>query len=364
MDKRKLLIALHEMKGIGWKSISRFMKQNGDLYDPLSLTDRQLAAIGLDQAKIALARKAADETYAAGRLREYERRGIAVVTVFDAAYPKLLRQIAQPPWVIYCIGDISLLQHPAIAVVGTRTPTFYGRKNAFQISKRLAEAGFTVVSGLARGIDSDAHRGALLGAAATIAVLGSGPDIVYPPEHGDLFREIAQKGLIVTEFPLGTKSHPGLFPLRNRIIAGLSLGTLVVEAALKSGSLITVDYALQESRDVFAMPGPIDSPKSQGPLSLIKQGAKLVADVRDILEEYGHTMECEAFSDCAGQTTETTGDEQKVLNLLRHEPASFDRLLELGNFEFGHLHAVLLSLLMKRLIEQRPGSLYALSEST
>jgi DNA processing protein len=275
-----------------------------------------------------------------------------------------LKQTSQPPWVLYYKGNLQLLQRPSIAIVGTRVPTVYGKNTAEQFARTLARAGLCVVSGMARGIDSMAHKGALNEKGGTIAVLGCGVDIIYPLENNILYYEIARKGLILSEFPFGTEAQPGLFPLRNRIIAGLSVGTLVVEAALKSGSLITADQALDESRDVFAIPGPINSPKSQGTLTLIKAGAKLVVCAEDIIEDYRHLITPKSGTitplNKEASYEELNEDEQKIYNLLSTEPTTFDALLEESQTNFGHLHTILLSLLMKKQINQLPGAAYSI----
>jgi DNA processing protein len=297
-------------------------------------------------------------------LAAYKKHGVQILTIYDEEYPALLKQSSQPPWVLYYKGKIELLQNPLIAIVGTRVPTVYGKNISQQFGEALARAGFTIVSGLARGIDSCAHLGAINQTGSTIAVLGCGVDIVYPLENGALYREIAVKGLLLSEFPLGTPAQPGLFPLRNRIIAGLSLGTLVVEAALKSGSLITAYQASDEGRDVFAIPGPINSPKSQGVFTLLRVGAKLVICVEDIIEEYRHFLKIE--KDDLGKTKDDptkaklNADEQQILDILTLAPATFDHILEETQTNFGHLHAILLSLLMKKEINQLPGSIYSI----
>lgn len=213
---------------------------------------------------------------------------------------------------------------------------------------------------MARGIDSSAHQGALKSEGSTIAVLGTGIDVVYPREHIGLYQEISRKGLVISEYPIGTKSHPGLFPIRNRIIAGLCLGTVVVEAADKSGSLITADLAVEESRDVFAVPGPITSPKSQGSHALLKQGAKIVTEVNDIIEEYHHKISLKPLTQKISNSVDLilNEDEQKILNILSFEVMKIDEILERSKFPFGHLHSVLLSLLLKNKIEQLPGTGY------
>jgi len=226
-----------------------------------------------------------------------------------------------------------------------------------------------VVSGLARGIDSICHEAALRSGGGTIAVVATGLDKVYPTENIELERRISQEGLVITEYPLGTKSHPGLFPQRNRIIAGLSRGTVVVEADSRSGSLITADAALEAGRDVFAVPGPITSPKSRGALELIKQGAKLVTSGLDIIEEYTSYLPTNVIKTGNNSTTEQTADdfmiEKKLTNeeshlyhILHQGPFILDDLLVRTGWDFGHLHSVLLSLIIKKAVTQLPGAIY------
>ncbi|MFH5183160.1 DNA-processing protein DprA [Paenibacillus sp. TAB 01] len=367
MDNRTILIALHHMEGIGWKTIDRLARHMPDLCEMVSLSSAEWKALGIPQTKAeALTGKlqAWLHEQAAVLLASYEQKRIGILTIYDEGYPALLKQTAQPPWVLYTRGRSELLHSPCLAVVGTRTPTVYGRQSAEQLSASLSSAGMCIVSGLARGVDSAAHEGAVKHSGSTIAVLGCSIDQVYPPENKFLYRRLTEEALVISEYPIGTKPHPGLFPQRNRIIAGLSLGVLVVEAALKSGSLITADQALEESRDVYALPGPINSPKSQGTLSLIKQGAKLVTCAGDILEEYPQlAVSPEKRSQASGIINEGTplsSEEQLIVDLLRDKPLSIDELLALSQFTFGHLHAVLLNLLMIKRVEQLPGSVYVL----
>lgn len=361
MEERDLLFALHEMKGVGWKTIEMLFLAVRPFDRLLQMEEADLTAIGIPQAKAKTIRSELSVCDLTARKEAYAKYGVDYVTVFDKNYPHLLRHSSQPPWVLYYKGDIRLLGANSIAIVGTRTPTPYGRKVAEMLARSLSERSLCVVSGLARGIDTCAHVGALEGNGGTIAVLGTGPERIYPPENGHLFQQIAERGLIVTEYPLGTAVSPGLFPRRNRIIAALSHGTVVVEAARRSGSLITADLALEESRDVFAVPGPITSEKSLGTLDLIRQGAKIVTGVEDILSEYEGRIEASATTEeKRGNSGDLniSPDERKVLSYLSDDPVTFDRLLEFTQFSFGHLHSVLLSLHMKKKIEHLPGSRY------
>ena len=210
----------------------------------------------------------------------------------DADYPDLLRQITDPPAQLFVRG--TLPQSPMVAVVGSRRATPYGLRVAYDLAAALVSAGITVVSGLARGIDASAHRGALAGSGTTVAVLATGLDCIYPPEHAQLAEDIAGHGALVTEAPPGTAPLPGRFPVRNRIISGLSLGVVVVEAAQRSGALITARLALEQGREVFAIPGSIENPLTVGPHALIQDGAKLVAGVEDILDEFPNVSRARA----------------------------------------------------------------------
>lgn len=365
MDNSTMLLALHELEGVGWKTIDRVVRCVPELEELTGMSEAAFRSMGLTAPRAELLHSRLNKEYIKRIHDKYSRGFVAPVTRLDDDYPALLQQTAQPPWVLYGIGNRKLLGKPAIAVVGTRLPTVYGKRMAERFSKELSQAGICVVSGLAKGIDGCAHQGAIAEEGSTIAVLGCGVDVMYPREHAYLYREIAEKGLILSEYPPGTAAAPGLFPQRNRIIAGMTLGTLVVEADVKSGSLITTDYALDESRDVFALPGPITSPKSLGTNGLIQKGAKLVMDINDVLGEYIHVIgDRRNIGDQAANNRHNrgkmTGEETKVLEILAQGPATIDELIERLQTNFGHLHAILLSLLLKKAIEQLPGSVYVL----
>jgi len=374
MEERWILFGLHEMEGIGKKTISKLILGQHQWSDLLSYEEGDWTAAGLrkDQA----ARLASQFTLNwIERKREHVyNQGIEVITYLDQNYPILMKETVQPPWVMYGRGDISLLHNPSIAMVGTRMPTVYGRKVGEKLAEQLCSAGLTIVSGLARGIDSVCHEAVLRAKGKTIAVFGTGIDNIYPPENTSLAERIAETGLLLSEYPPGTRARQGLFPERNRIIAGLTLGTLVVEADIRSGSLITADAALEAGRDVFAVPGPITSPKSRGAHNLIRQGAKLVTCVADVLEEYRLDLpNAEQLPYNRGRSAETpepsgqgifaevklSPDEQRVIYLLEQEEQSLDQLVEQLGWDFGHLHSVLLSLIIKKQISQLPGTKYA-----
>ncbi|CAM3943419.1 DNA-processing protein DprA [Paenibacillus alkaliterrae] len=366
---RKMIIAFHEIPGIGWHTIQKAVKHQ--FWQKRSWSIEDLLEIGLHrgQAQSAAERYAERPWILTEDLSEAVARANAVaITPFDADYPQNLREIAQPPWVLYARGRLELLQRPAIAVVGTRVPTAYGRHSATSLAQELSATGITVVSGLARGIDSKAHEAALFEAGGTIAVLPTPIDTCYPPENLSLFHKIAQHGLLVSETPIGTPLHPGQFPQRNRVIAGLSVGTVVVEGATRSGSLITAQHASDMSREIYAIPGPISSPKSEGPNELIKRGeAKLISGVKDIIDElnwlpaaldaYKNTDRTSGYKQ-SSENIVLTDDENKLIAFLHDQPLSINELHELSAIPFGHLNALLLNLCIKRKIELQPGSIY------
>jgi DNA processing protein len=365
--RKEALITMYEMPGIGWFSILKAVELGAwDRYERFS-PELWGQTVGLrpDQAKAAA--EAFARTDPAARSKRFKALGITVITWYDEHYPVLLRHTSQPPWVLYAIGRVELLSEPSIAIVGTREPTSYGRRTTSLLARELSDRGLNVVSGLARGIDSMAHEGALSGIGGTIAVLGTPVNVVYPRENRSLYREIAEggRGLLVSEVPLGTPFHKGLFPLRNRIIAGMTLGTVVVEAAQRSGSLITAGHALEMNRDVFAVPGPVSSPKSSGTNELIKKGAKLISTVEDIIEDYRHYLPAAANTARSSRqsshsdASSMTDEEQAIYRILSEGPRTTDELHSLTSYPFGLLHSVLINLSIKRKIEQHPGSIYS-----
>jgi DNA processing protein len=284
----------------------------------------------------------------------------AVITLGDPRYPTLLLEAADPPLLLYAQGRVELLQAEAIAVVGSRNPTPQGMESARAFSSHLADAGLTVVSGLALGIDTAAHTGALAGAASTVAVVGTGLDRVYPSRNLKLAHRIASLGLIVSEYALGTPPLPQHFPPRNRIIAGLARGTLVVEAALQSGSLITARLASEAGRDVFAIPGSIQSPQSRGCHALIKQGAKLVESVQDILEELrmpgvAPAIADEAANAAANAAAPAAQPGDPLLAALGFDPVSLDMLAARTGQAASELNVRLLDLELDGHVARLPG---------
>ena len=292
-----------------------------------------------------------------------EQPGNALVTLADAAYPRLLLEITDPPAILYCRGRIELLNRPALALVGSRNATAQGTSNAEQFARSFSAAGLTIVSGLAQGIDAAAHRGGLAAAGSTIAVLGTGVDIAYPRSNAPLTAEIAERGLLLSEFPLGTKAFAHNFPRRNRLISGLAQGCLVIEAALASGSLITARAAAEQGREVFAVPGSIHSPLSKGCHALIKSGAKLAESAEDVLSELAAFRRTgfastRAPATVANPSGAATGADEPLLACMGFDPVDVDSLCARAGLPAEKVSAELLRLELAGRIAVLPGGLF------
>jgi DNA processing protein len=284
-------------------------------------------------------------------IRWAEIPGHTVLTLADIAYPRQLLETPDPPALLYVAGDAKLLSFPAVAVVGSRNATPQGLKNAQAFARALSGAGLTIVSGLAIGVDAEAHRGGLDGPGSTIAVLGTGVDVVYPRRNAPLAKQIAERGALVSEFSLGTEPHAGNFPRRNRLISGLAKGCLVVEAAVDSGSLITARLAADQGREVFAIPGSIHSPLSKGCHALLKQGAKLVESAQDVLEELGISAQ-------PAREAPQAGAGHGLLEKMGFDPCDIDELVERSGLPVETVSATLLQLELDGKIAGLPGGLY------
>ncbi|MDD2752805.1 MAG: DNA-processing protein DprA [Candidatus Omnitrophica bacterium] len=295
-------------------------------------------------------------------IREFERakkHNIAIITQEDAEYPENLKNIIDPPPVLYLKGRLKPQDRISIGIVGSRRCSYYGLNNAKIFSGQLAACGFTIVSGMARGIDTAAHQGALKVKGRTIAVIGSGFDHLYPEENKELAEEISRNGAVISEFSLGTPPFKQNFPQRNRVISGLSLGVLVVEAAQNSGALITADFALEQGREVFALPGKVDSHTSYGTNALIKDGAKLVSSLEDITEEFNfQALKQEKQENKDTQFKKSQREVPAVYDLISEEPIQLDDLLEKSNLDVRNLSYLLLQLQLGRLIKQLPGKYF------
>ncbi|MDM7996119.1 MAG: DNA-processing protein DprA [Acidobacteriota bacterium] len=355
------------LPGVGTLTQNRIWKSLPDLSRLFSMNDASLAALGIPDEAHALIKSRGYRATAAEIYDWGIREGCRFLTRGSPEYPPLLAEIFNPPLVLYARGRLEVLQMHCIAIVGTRKPTLYGLQMAQGLASDLGSRGIGIISGLARGIDAAAHRGALEGKGCTIAVLGCGIDIVYPREHRQLTNRIVENGLILSEFPPGTSPSPQNFPVRNRIISGLALGTIIVEASEYSGSLITARLAMEQNREVFALPGNLTSPQSFGPNYLIKQGAKLVQSWRDVAEELPADVRHEMLlkEDLKPSSKSDSGmgllsdDENRLLELLQTDAAiQFDNLLRLSHQTVSRLSDLLLNLEMNGRIRQLPGNLY------
>ena len=359
-------IALSFVIGVGSRTAALLIDRFGSPTAVFESSSHSLESADLRRETIDAIKSCDPREKAAREIEELARLGGEALTLANESYPKLLRETYDPPIVIYCLGDVgSAFSQPAIAIVGSRRCSTYGRNVAEKLSRELAERGVTIVSGLARGIDSAAHRGALDGRGLTVGVMGTGLDAVYPKENRKLAARIAEQGVLVTEFPLATPPVSQNFPFRNRVISGLTLGVMVVEGAERSGSLITARLAYEQGRDVFAVPGNITSAKSFGPNYLIKDGAKLVQTWRDVIEELPAEMKAAILSAERGEqiTKQASADqvdladsERKVLKMLNtDDPVHIDQLISKAGLTSGELMDALLKLEMLDRIRQLPG---------
>jgi DNA processing protein len=310
--------------GVSPAAQRRLLKALGSPHAMLGATSREIAAAAEDDGIAALLEAGPKKELLEATLAWLEADDCHFITLADAQYPQALINIDEPPTVLYARGRIELLNGPAFAIVGSRNATAQGVRDAAAFALALSEAGFAIVSGLALGIDASAHRGGLAGAGSSIAVIGTGPDRVYPKRNRDLAHALAEKGCLITEFPIGTPPAASNFPRRNRLISGLARGVLVVEAGLPSGSLTTARCALEQGRDVFAIPGSIHSPLSKGCHWLIKQGAKLVESAGDVLEELG----CGSPQSPQEAGVTQLGPSDPLLDAMGFAPISIDQMAE------------------------------------
>lgn len=364
MDSREALVALNLIEGVGPIRVRQLLEHFGGAPAILNTSRNELLrvrGIGEDTADaIAAWEKTVDLAAELKRIADF---GCRIVTQADPEYPELLKQIYDPPVVLYVKGELRAKDKNAVAMVGSRMTTHYGIEVARKLAYQLAYLGVTVVSGGARGIDSAAHQGALSAKGRTIAVLGTGINLVTPPENAKLFEQIAENGAVITQFPFNRPGDKQSFPIRNRIVAGMTLGTVVVEANLTSGALITANFANEYGRQVFAVPGRIDSPRSKGCHELIKKGAKLCEGAEDILSEFEYLFPASNRPASAAQTgtlpaLELSENEQKVYDTLNHEEDSIDDVIRKSGLPSSAVSVALLSLEMKRLVRQLPGKLF------
>jgi DNA processing protein len=356
-------VALSRVQGLGCVSFKKLAGHFGDPTEALSASTAALAEIpGLDPSVIDGLRNFSAWDEAEKEIIRAENAAVKIVPFTDSSYPARLRMIPDPPPLLYLKGEIRRDDEKAVAVVGSRSTSDYGRRVARDLCRGLASLGFTVVSGMARGIDGTAHETSLNAGGRTIAVLGSGVDRVYPAEHDKLYRRISENGGVISEFPMGTRPLAFNFPARNRVISGLSLGVVVVEATEKSGSLITAALALEQGREVFAVPGEVGASRSRGAHRLIRQGAKLVENVDDIVEEIAPQLlvrSGRAVSAPRRTLPQNLGDEfQKIFALFQERPLQIDEVIESSGYSPSRVSEILLELELQGYIKQLPGKKY------
>jgi len=356
---RRYWIGLNLVKGIGPVRFRRLLDHFGDPQAAWQASLAGLAAAGLDRRSIENLEQVRRGGQLDAALRAIEQTGAQVLTWDDEGYPRNLRDIAQPPPVLYVRGALTSGDEWAVAMVGTRKASAYGKEAARELAAGLAANGVTVVSGLARGIDETAHRAALEAGGRTVAVLGSGVDVIYPAENRGLAKAVTQAGAIVSDYPMGTAPESANFPPRNRIISGLSKGVIVVEAGEVSGALITTDFAAEQGRDVFAVPGGIKSPTARGTNRLIQQGAKLVTAVGDVLEELNLVMVSEQRAARAVLPADET--EAKLLACLSAEPAHIDDIGAQAGLPISQVSGALALMELKGLVRQVGGMNYVVA---
>ncbi len=365
MNSREALIALNMVPHVGPVRLRQLLEQFGD---PVSVLKAPRAALlrvqGISDTTAEAIATWETTVDLAAELKRIQDFGCSVVTQEDENYPELLRQIYDPPIVLYVKGTLMPRDKNSVAIVGSRMTTAYGTNVARKFGYQLAYMGITVVSGGARGIDTSAHQGALTAKGRTIAVLGTGINQVFPPENAQLFEKIAANGALITQFPFNRPADKQTFPIRNRIVAGMTLGTVIVEANLTSGALITANFAVEYGRQTFAVPGPIDSPRSKGCHDLIKKGAKLCESAEDIVTEFEYLFPTSNKPTAPGETGQLPGltlsDNEKLLyDALGHEELFVDDLISKTGLPPSTVSVALLTLEMKKLVKQAPGKLFS-----
>jgi len=355
------LIRILNINGVGPRRSLDLVRRFGSLEAVFKSKPKDLIQVsGITEKIAAEILKDPDEEVLSGQTFLMEKFGVDLISYWDAGYPDMLKQIYDPPIVLFARGDHQLLNEKCIAIVGTRTPTRYGKEVAEEIASGLATYGFTVCSGAAKGIDTVGHRSVLAANGKTIAVLGNGLDRIYPAENRALYEQIESKGLLLSEFLMGTGPDAPNFPRRNRIISGLSAGIVVIEAAERSGSLITAYFALDQNREVFAIPGSIKSRQSRGTNQLIKQGAVLVENVEQILEELGERF---SLGRSSGQQELVISMDPKEESVMKHIPTDanihIDDLAQASGQTTFALLGTLLQMEMKGLVQQMPGKYFS-----
>jgi len=362
MTRSEALIILNMVPEMGTIRLQKLLKYFDKPESILKASEDKLMAVGGIGPQISAKIHSLKNEDLDKELVSVKKLGLKILTQDDKDYPENLKNIPDPPIVLYVKGELKQEDRLAIGIVGSRRASFYGLTNAQNFASDLSDKGFTIVSGMAHGIDTYAHRGALKAGGRTIAVMGSGFNHIYPEENKEFAEEISKSGAAISEFPINTLPLKQNFPCRNRIISGLSLGVLIVEAARNSGALITADFALEQGREVFAIPGKVDSNNSFGTNGLIKQGAKLVTCVDDILEEFIMPKEKTRTESRVEETLTQDKEEDRVYNLISEQSIQLDELVEKTNLDIPRISGILLRLQMKRLVQQLPGKQFVRNE--
>lgn len=350
-------LALHRVHRLGSVRFALLERAFPTLEDAWRASRAELTAAGLDARSATAVERARGEIDPLAEVERLAQAGVRAIPRFHVAYPERLREIDDAPPVIYLRGEWLPEDGWSVAVVGTRRATAYGRQAAGELARGLAANRITVVSGLARGIDAIAHRAALEAGGRTVAVLANGLDSVYPPEHAALAAEIAERGALITDYPLGTKPRAEFFPRRNRIMSGLALGTLVVEGDYTSGAMITARFAQEQNREVFVVPGSIFSPQSRGPLALLRDGATPVTRVEDVLEALNLTM-IGAQMDFGHAAPPQQPEERALMAVLSRDPRHVDEVVRVSGLAAGTVSATLALLELKGLVRDLGGMQY------
>jgi DNA processing protein len=359
------LLALHLVPGLGPKLTAALLERFGSARAVLEASSAELQEVPYVGGKVARAiEQALHSADTAAELERMARHHVTLLALGSAGYPAVLANIADPPHLLYIRGALEARDANAVAVVGSRQCTAYGRRVAERLAGDLARAGYTVISGLARGIDGCAHRGALQAGGRTLAVLAGGLSKVYPPEHKDLANEVAAAGALLSEAAMEMEPMAGMFPARNRIISGLARGVVIVEANEKSGALITAHHAAEQGREVFAVPGPVDSPASEGTLALLRQGAKLVRHADDILEDLNGIApltppaEGRPAGPAPGREMPPGLNEieQRIWDFLAGQPRHIDEMARELGVAVAQLSGTLMMLEMKKVVRRLPGN--------
>jgi len=356
----KYWLGFNLVKGIGPAKLAILIDKYGDVRSAWNASIHDLSALGIDRRSIEAFTELRTNVDLDRELEAVQQAGVNLLVWESPGYPRYLKQIAHPPPLLYVRGVVDERDDWALAVVGTRRKTAYGRQVTEDLVRGLVNNGITIVSGLARGIDSIAHKTALEMSGRTIAVLGSGVDIIYPSENRSMAAEIVEgHGALISEFPIGTKPEARNFPPRNRVISGLSMGVIVVEAGKRSGALITADFALEQDREVFAVPGNITSPASRGTNALIQEGAKLVRDVQDVLEELNMVMTQESAP--VQMSMPESAEEVKILQSLTHQPVHIDEITRSADLSSAVVNSTLTLMELKGMVRQVGGMQYVLA---